>query len=117
MLVLGVGALVASWRLRDQKLQKRALLFSIAYGIPVLILLIGTLLRYDGPPHPNWREPPAWRGWVLLVPLVLSLLLLVRAVVVMRGARLRSAAALLPALWLAICAYIPSGFAVAGVGP
>ena len=117
MLVLGLVALGAAWHSRNQSLRKRPLVFLIPYGMPLVILLIGTLLRYDGPPHPNWREPPAWRGWVLLASLVLSLVFVVRGVVVMRGARLRSAAGLVPALWLAVCTYFPCGFAIAGVGP
>ena len=102
---------------RDPRFRGRLPLFAVAYGFPLLVLLTGTLLRYNGPPHPNWREPPAWRGWALFAVVVLHVILSIAAVVVVRGARVRSAMALLPAVWLSFCAYVPSGFAVAGVGP
>jgi hypothetical protein len=117
--VLSVSLVVLTVRppFRDPRFRGRLWLFAISYGFPLVVLLIGTLLRYDGPPHPNWREPPAWRGWTLLGAMVLHVILSITSIVLMKGARVRSAAALLPAVWLSFCAYVPSGFGVAGVGP
>jgi hypothetical protein len=118
-LASGVAALTVRSPLRDPRFRGRLRLLAIPYAIPLLILLIGTLLRYElhGPPHPNWREPPAWRFHLLLAPLILYAVLLTGAVVAMKGARLRSAGVLIPGAWLSLCAYFPAGFAVAGVGP
>ena len=117
VLALGLVGLAARWRMRDPPIRQHLLIFAVPYVVPLAILLAGTLLRYDGPPHPHWREPPAWRGWILFALVVLNVILVVAAVVIMKRARVRSLAAFLPALWLSLCAYLPSGFAVAGVSP
>ena len=116
---LGVAALTVRAPLRDPAFRRRLRLLAIPYAVPLLLLLIGTLFRYElhGPPHPNWREPPTWYFYLVLAPLILYAILLGGALIVMRGARLRSAAVLIPGVWLSLCAYFPAGFAVAGVGP
>jgi hypothetical protein len=117
VLVVGFVGFAARWHLRNPPIREHLLLLTIPYLMPLAVLLAGTLLRYDGPPHPNWREPPAWRGWVLFALVILNVILMAVAIVIMKRARVRSVAAFLPALWLSLCAYLPSGFAVAGVAP
>ena len=119
LLALGVAALTVRSPLRDPRLRARLRLLAIPYAIPVAILVSGTALRYElhGPPHPNWREPPALYGYVLYGFLILHAAFLIWALVAHRGWRGRTAAVIVPSLWLSVCAFLPAGFAVAGVGP
>ena len=118
VLALGIVALTVRSPLRDPRFRGRLRFPSFTYTLPVVILLTGTLLRYElhGPPHPNWREPPAWYGYLLCSLVIFHASLVVGSLIAMRGARLRAAGVLLPGLWLSVCAFISAGFAVAGVG-
>jgi hypothetical protein len=116
-LIVATLALSIRSPFRNPRFRKMLPVLVIAYAIPVLILLGGTLLRYNGPPHPRWQEPPAWRGYFLwglvAVHVVLALLGFARATSV----RLRAAGVFLPSIWLSVCAVYPALFSVAGVGP
>jgi hypothetical protein len=90
---------------------------AVSYLFPFGVLIVGFLLRYDGPPHPNWRQPPEWRAYVLYLPILLHIVFVVGTLVALRRRRVRAAALLVPGLWLSLCALPPAGFAIAGVGP
>jgi len=113
---IGVFALIVRSAHQDSPFRGRVRLLAVPYAFPPLVLLLGTVFRYNGPPHPNWREPPAWHGWLLFAPLVLHAVWWITASVRMKGSRLRSAAILLPSVWLTLCAFLLAGFAVSGVG-
>src|SRR5262245_29037543 len=83
--VIGVSALVVRFRRQDSPFRGRAWLLAVPYLIPALVLLVGTVFRYSGPPHPHWREPPTWYGWVLCAPLVLHAIWWITATVLMKG--------------------------------
>ncbi len=89
----------------------------LTYAIPIVVLLVGTTFRYNGPPHPNWEAPPAWYGVPLYAVLITHAAVLVVAPIIMRGARLRSMAILLPGAWLSLCCWFVAGIVIAGVGP
>jgi hypothetical protein len=118
MLGLGVVALTVRSPLRDARFRRRLWILAIPYAAPLVILLIGTVLRYElhGPPHPSWREPPAWYGYALFAVILLQVIASVGFSMMMKGSRLRSAGILLPSVWLSFCAFLPAGLAVAGVG-
>jgi len=119
VLASAVAALTVRSPLHDPRFRGRLRLLTLTYAIPPVILLIGTLLRYElhGPPHPNWREPPAWYGYLLWAVVIFHVAVLMGSLVAMRGTRLRAAGVLLPGVWLSVCAFIPAGFSVVGVGP
>lgn len=87
------------------------------YIFPFALLALAVLLQYDGPPHPDWREPPAWRNLTISAALIIDILVVVAAVAYVKGQRLRTIALMFPALWMALCAYVPSQFLVYGVWP
>jgi hypothetical protein len=118
VLAVGVAALIGN-PFRDVRFRKAARLFLVAYLAPLLILLLGTVLRYElhGPPHPNWRRPPTSFEFALWLPLALQVVVVITAVVVSKGARLRSAGLLLPGVWVSLCVLVVATFSVVGVGP
>jgi len=119
LLVFGLAAL--AWRdsRHPAPLREHRGALASTYLIPLAVLLVGTLLRYElhGPPHPHWRKPPEWYGYLLWTPPVFHLTLVPWLVVRFRGDRERAAGILLPGLWFSLCAVLPAGFAIAGVGP
>jgi hypothetical protein len=119
MLGLIAVALTARSPLRNLYFREGLGQLAAVYLVPLIVLLIGTVFRYElhGPPHPNWREPSRWYGYVLYAVLVLHAIVLVGLLVSRKGSRVRSTAILLPSFWLSICAFLPAGFAIAGVGP
>jgi hypothetical protein len=88
-----------------------------SYLCPLLILLVGAALPYDGPPHPHWKEPPNWRMYVLYAPLVFHIALACGLLLFQKGRRVRAALVLIPGLWLSLCALFPAGINIVGVGP
>jgi len=96
----------------------RALLPKVAatYLMPIALLAVGALLRYErhGPPSPEYEAPSAWFGFALWTPLVVHAVIVVVAVCLSTGVRVRTTAILLPSLWLSCCTLFPAGFAIAG---
>jgi hypothetical protein len=119
MLALAVAALTVRSPVRNPRFRKALPWLAAFYVIPLSVVAVGTALRYElhGPPLPNWREPPVWYGYALWVPVVVHAAIACAVVIALKGARIRSLGLLLPGVWLSLCALIPSGFAVAGVGP
>jgi ABC-type spermidine/putrescine transport system permease subunit II len=115
--VLAAGALMVGAPLRNQVFRRRLRLMLFTYVIPLVIVAIGAFLRYDGPRAPEYIEPPAWRGAVLWGAVVVHLAALIAAVTLMKGARLRVAAIVLPGIWLSLSSGFMAGIAIAGVGP
>src|SRR5438045_6713777 len=67
-LVVLVGALVAltvGSPFRNPIFRRRVPVVLLTYVFPVAVAIVGTVFRYDGPPHPGWVEPPQWYGHVL----------------------------------------------------
>jgi hypothetical protein len=119
---LGVGALAlialaAGSPLKNSEFRRRLRVPLISYAFPFAILLVGYVLRYDGPPHPHWVEPPKWHGVPISALLIAHTAALIAAPILAKGARVRVVALLLPGLWLSWCASLIAGIAVAGVGP
>jgi hypothetical protein len=102
---------------RDPRFRYGMRFLFMTYAFPLLVLLVGTIFRYAGPPHPNWEAPPEWYGVPLFAVLVAHAIALVAAPIIMTGARLRSIAILLPGVWLSLCCWVVAAFAMAGVGP
>jgi hypothetical protein len=114
-----VAALSLSIRapFRDSRFRKLLPLLAAVYAMPMVILLGGTLLRYDGPPHPRWQEPPAWRAYLLWGLVGVQVLLVLVGIARGTSVRLRAAGALLPSIWLSLCSVYPAIFSVVGVAP
>jgi hypothetical protein len=116
-LVLTISALSIRSPFRDPRFRKLLPLLATMYAIPALIVLAGTVLRYNGPPHPRWEEPPAWRAYSLWVIVALQVVVVLVALVRARSVRLRAAGVLLPSIWLSFCSVYPAMFSVVGVSP
>ncbi len=112
-----IAALTFGFPLRDAYLRRKLPIVFIPYAMPIVIMGIGAVLRYDGPPHPQWVEPPEWRGWMLWSALAAHVLAVIAVVVLTRGARIRAAAVAVPSIWLSLSSGFTAGFAIAGVGP
>src|SRR5438105_7789766 len=117
LLAVAAAALTFGSPLRISAFRSGARTLALRYVIPFIILLVGAVLRYDFSDPSTYRAPPLWYGVALWAPVALYLLVLLASVVFSKGARLRSAAFLVPGLWLSLCATVPAGFAIAGVGP
>jgi hypothetical protein len=115
--VAAIAALTVGFPLRDVHLRRKFAIVVVPYAMPIIIMTIGAFLRYDGPPHPQWVEPPEWRGWVLSSALVANIVAVIAVVVVSQGARIRVAAAAVPSIWLSLSSGFVAGVAIAGVGP
>lgn len=111
-----VAALLVGSPLRDPQLRRRMRMLPLTYVIPILIVAIGAVLHYDGP-RPEWVEPPSWRIAVLYALVSAHLLAFLVAVVLMKGARIRTAAVVLPGIWLTLSTYFIAGIAIVGIGP
>jgi len=92
-------------------------ILAIAYAIPITVMVVGAVLRYDAPRELGYVEPPAWKAAVLCAGLVAHIGAFVARVVVLRGARIRAAAVVLPSIWLSLSSGFVAGIAIAGVGP
>ena len=110
-------ALVFRAPFRDPRFRRGLKLLLISYAIPVVIIVIGAVLRYDGPRAPAYVEPPVWRGIVLWSAILVHIAVLVAGVIFMRGARIRAAAVVLPGIWASLSSGFVAGIAIAGVGP
>lgn len=114
--VAAVLALTIGSPVKDPKFRSRLRVLFATYAIPPVLLLVGAIFRYAGPPHPHWEAPPDWYGVPLYAVLIAHATVLVAAPIVMRGARLRSVAILLPGIWLSLCCWFVAGISMAGVG-
>jgi hypothetical protein len=85
---------------RDEAFRKAVPWILATYAFPVAVVAAGTVLRYDGPPPPNWVEMPHWRGAVVWGVVIAHGLAAVALAVFRRGVRLRSFALALPGVWL-----------------
>jgi hypothetical protein len=103
--------------LKKVPVRRRLIPLLLSYVMPVAIIGIGAVLAYDGPRGGTYVEPPLWRGVVLWGALLAHVGILIGAVVLMRGARVRAAAVVLPGVWASLCTGVVSAFAIAGVGP
>jgi len=116
-LVLGaVSAVAIGAPLRDPRFRRRAWLLLVTYVIPVAVIGVGALLRYDGP-RTEYVEPAIWRAIVLWGVVLAHVIAIVVAVFLMPGSRIRAAAVGLPGIWLSLSAGFVAAFAIAGVGP
>jgi hypothetical protein len=112
-----IAGLIVGLPLRNPQLRRKVALLLTLYAIPIVVIGIGAILRYDGPRAPQYVEPSVWR-FVVLYGVVLShLLIFIAAVIFLKGARIRAAAVALPSIWLTLCTYFIAGIAIAGVGP
>jgi hypothetical protein len=115
--VCAVTALVVGRPLHVQSFRRLASVIRVAYAIPVVIVLLGALLRYEHVSQYMYREPPISYGIALYAPVTAYLLVVLACAVLLRGWRLRSTALLGPGLWVSLCATLAAGLAIAGVGP
>jgi hypothetical protein len=107
--VIGGGANSIRW-------PARRVLISAIYVLPLVVMLIGALLAYDGPRATMYEPPRAWKGLVLWLPVLSGVVCVAALAIRTPGARLRSLALAAPAVWLTLCATIVAGMAIAGVG-
>jgi hypothetical protein len=110
-------ALTVGSPFRDPVFRSRLSLMLTTYAFPLAVVAVGTIFRYDGPSHPSWVEPPSWYGAVLWSVILMHALAVISAPILMKGVRLRSAALVLPGLWLSLSAGFVAAIVIAGVGP
>jgi hypothetical protein len=116
-LILGAAAaVVVGAPLRDRKFQRMVWILLATYVIPLAVMGVGALLRYDGP-RSEYVEPSIWRIVVLWGVVLGHVITIVVAVFLMRGWRVRAAAVGVPGVWLSSSAGLVAAFAIAGVGP
>jgi hypothetical protein len=116
LFLAAVMALSVGLPLRNAAFRGRLMLPALTYIFPVVVLFLGALLRYDGPPAPAWVEPAAWRGIMVWVFVVLHVAALVAVTVLLRGARIRAAAIVLPGVWFTLVAGFLAIIAIVGRG-
>jgi hypothetical protein len=107
--VIGGGASSSRW-------PGRRMLISSIYILPLVVMLIGALLAYDGPRATTYEPPTAWKGLVLWLPVLICVVCVAALTVRTPGARIRSLALAAAGVWLTLCATIVAGMAIAGVG-
>jgi len=116
--VAALASLVVASPFRNPHFRRVLPFLVVPYGIPIIILAFGTVFAYDlHGPHLEWREPPAWQGYVLWGLIGLHLATLVAAPLILKGARLRSAGVLLPGVWMSLCVLLPAASSISGVWP
>lgn len=119
-LALAVGAVVACTfgsSLLDSRFRLGLKFIALGYAMPIAIIVVGAVLRYDVPREFAYVEPPIWRGVVLYAVLLANIVALAAAVKLMHGARVRAAALALPSIWITLSSGFMAGIAIAGVGP
>ena len=109
-----VVIVVGAWT-SDTK--RRVWLALLPYAAPILMVALGAVLRYDGPPHPHWVEPPAWRGLTLWVVLAANIAGVVAVAVFARGARILATGVAIPSTWITLSSGFIAAIAIGGVGP
>ena len=110
-------ALFAGHPLRQPQFRDRIRVVLLTYLFPVAVLVVGAVLRYDWKANPKWVEPPDWHGWVLWTVVIFHIVVLLAIAIASKSARLRSAAILLPGLWLSLSCVFMAAIAIGGVGP
>jgi steroid 5-alpha reductase family enzyme len=116
ILTIAVIALTVGRPLQDRAFRQRLPLLLITYALPLIVLIVGTIFRYDWTNHPTYVEPPYWYGLLLWGVVAIHGLTLIAAPILMARARLRSAAIVMPGFWLTLGAGFVAGIAIAGVG-
>ena len=116
LVLAAVAALVIGVPLRHAQFRRRFGVLLLTYLIPVVIIGIGAVFRYDGP-RTEYVEPAAWRGAILWGVVLAHILAVAAAVILMRGWRIRVFVVSLPGLWLSLSTGFVSAIAIAGVGP
>jgi predicted permease len=119
-LLLVLAALVALFvghPFREPQFHSRVRAILLTYLFPVAVLSVGALLRYDWKANPKWVEPPDWYGGVLWGVVAIHVAVLLAIVIGSKSGRLRSAAVLLPGLWLTLSCGFMAAIAIVGVGP
>ena len=86
------------------------------YAMPILVIAIGAVLRYDGPPPPQWIEPPEWRGWLLWAVLAANVIAIIAVGILTQGARIRATIVALPSVWLTASSVFVAAMAILGRG-
>jgi len=102
ILLAAVLAIAIRPPIRDPRFRKALPWIVATYAFPLAVLGVGTVLRYDGPPPPNWVEMPSWRGGVVWGVVIAHGLAAVALAIAHRGVRLRSFALALPGVWLSV---------------
>ncbi len=118
-LVLVLAALVALFvghPLRQPQFRGRIRVILPTYLFPIAVLIVGAVLRYDWHANPKWVEPPDWHGGVLWAVVIIHVVVLLAISMASKSARLRSAAILLPGLWLSLSCGFMAAIAIGGVG-
>lgn len=119
-LVLVVAALLAffvGYPLKQPQFRRRLRVILPTYLFPIAVLFVGAVLRYDWQAHPKWVEPPDWHGAILWTVLIIHVVVILAITISSKSARIRSAAILLPGLWLSLSSGFMAAIAIGGVGP
>jgi hypothetical protein len=111
---IGVPAFTVGKPFRDLRLRRIVPFAALSYSVPLVFLVAGAVLRYDGPAHPYWREPPAWRAYLLWSFVVIQAVLVVAALIRAKSRGARAAGVLIPPIWLSVCALVPALLSVTG---
>ena len=114
--VAAVGAFCAGFIRGSVPLRRKWIVVLAGYALPVVVIAIGAILRYDGPPSPQWIEPAAWRGWLLWGVLVVNVLAVIAAAILIQGARIRATFLALPSIWLTTSSVFVAAMAILGRG-
>jgi hypothetical protein len=90
---------------------------ALTYIFPLLVVLCALLLRYNHLGNGNWEEPEAWRLYTIYFIGLLHVIFIILLLVPLAGRRLRALMLTTPGLWLTVCAMLPAGFFITGIGP
>lgn len=108
VLVAAILAFTVGNPLRTPAIRRRLTLLLITYAIPLLIVVMGAVLRFPGPPRMFTEARQSWRVDMLWWVLLIHALVVLAAPILMKGVRLRAFAILLLGFWLSVT----SGFLV-----
>ena len=116
ILLAAVLAIAIRPPFRDATFRKALPWILATYAFPLAVVGVGTVLRYDGPPPPNWVEMPSWRGAVVWAVVIAHGLAAIALALVRRGVRLRSFVLALPGVWLSVSVGFVAILAIYAVG-
>jgi hypothetical protein len=115
LFVVGIAAVTLGSPLRSETFRRYAIAVLGTYMFPVLTIIVGVILRYEGRVT-GWVYPPRWAAMTLYAIPLLHMIALVTVVSLARGNRMRATSQSLLGMWLSFCATFASVAALTNIG-